>query len=237
MIVMYDDVTLDLIPPNPQAVAAYPDGRFANLAEARQRFPHAIILPIAVSTATDASALKVKEVGIDDEAGDATNATAVPWTRRQLDAGRIPVDYTSAGNVAALISDLASAGVAREHFLIWSAHFTNHPHICSPSSCGFPQADATQWTDKALGRSLDESLCADHFFPRLTVHPPNPPVDSGPAAARVVCHLDRHTHIWEVEGVKPSHPVEFGGPDERETATIAVSRKSGHWSIRTTGRE
>lgn len=231
--IMYDDVTLDLIPPNPPAVAAYVDGRFANIDEARRRFPHAIILPICVSSSTDAAGIHIKEEALDDEPGDATNATAVPWTRRQLAKGRIPVLYTSASNVAALVATLTAAGISRDRYLIWSAHFTNVPHICGPHTCGFPQADATQFTDRALGRSLDESLCSDHFLPRAT--PPRPPADSGAARANVIVHLQRKENVWEVRG-EPA-PVHFGGPDEYLTAEVGINLRDGSWRIHNIGRK
>src|SRR5690242_949385 len=39
-------------------------------------------------------------------------------------------------------------------------------HICGPSTCGLTghACDGTQWTDAALGRSLDESVLLNNFF-------------------------------------------------------------------------
>lgn len=47
---------------------------------------------------------------------------------------------------------------------LWTAHYTNVPHICN-SSCGFGftgVADGTQWTDH--GGLWDQSLLDDNFF-------------------------------------------------------------------------
>lgn len=47
---------------------------------------------------------------------------------------------------------------------LWTAHYTNIPHICNPS-CGLGftgVADGTQWTDH--GGAWDESLLANDFF-------------------------------------------------------------------------
>lgn len=226
-ILQFDDVNLDLIPANATHVAAYVDGRFANYTEAVQRFPHAVVLPIAVSSSTDAHALHVKEVVLDDEPGDATNATAPGWTKRQQQLGRLPIEYTSASNIAALVSALAAAGISRDKYLIWSAHFTGIPHICGPKTCGFPQADGTQYTDHALGRSLDESLMSEAFFP--TDPPPAPKPDTGTAHATVTYHLGRKDNLFEVHGTAGS--AHFSGPDKWVGARLEVNLKTGAWRI------
>jgi hypothetical protein len=47
---------------------------------------------------------------------------------------------------------------------LWTAHYTEIPHICGPKSCAFPgltiDADGTQWHSSGY----DESLLADDFF-------------------------------------------------------------------------
>jgi peptidoglycan hydrolase-like protein with peptidoglycan-binding domain len=49
---------------------------------------------------------------------------------------------------------------------LWTAHYGLGAHICGPSSCGALSidADGTQWTSSALGRTLDQSLLTDSFF-------------------------------------------------------------------------
>jgi hypothetical protein len=61
---------------------------------------------------------------------------------------------------------LKQAGIARSDVRLWSAHYTYAEHLCGPGSCGeMPvQADATQWTNHAQGRNLDQSVLAANFF-------------------------------------------------------------------------
>lgn len=222
-ITMFDDTDLSLVPADAEAVAAYVDGRFANIDEAKQKFPNAHILPIAVFARDHARAL-------DDEPGDATNEQAPGWFKAQPPHpdGLKYVFYTSASNIAALVQTLSAAGIKRSDYLIWSAHFTNTPHICGPTTCGFPQADGTQWTDKALGRSLDESLLSTAFFPAARPKP-----DTGTATAHVVCHLGRKENVWEVHGTAGA--ARFFGPDRLEEAVIGVNLKTGRWHIHRKG--
>lgn len=169
---MYDDITPTLIPRNAAAVAGYVDGHFANLTEIRKLFPHAHLLTIAVFPQDDADA-------IDVEAGDSTNAQVFDWFKRQL-ARKVyrPVVYTSASNAAPMQATMKANGFARESYRMWTAHYTGVQHFCSPSVCGngLDQADATQFTDKALGRSLDQSIVAADFFAPPPAPPTTPPV-------------------------------------------------------------
>ncbi len=104
-------------------------------------------------------------IRVDDEPGDATNAELVGWYNLMKSKGATRIYfYTSAGNAQALIDTLAAGGISRSDYKLWSAHYTYSLHICGPNTCGYPQADATQWTDKALGRNLDQSVCAPDFF-------------------------------------------------------------------------
>jgi hypothetical protein len=167
---MYDDITAGLIPGNAQAVAGYVDGSFANVSAMQHLFPKARLLTIAVFPQDDAEALDV-------ETGDATNAQVYGWFLRQRARGVYrPAVYTEASNAAALQATMAANGFARSSYRMWTAHYTGTPHFCSPSTCGFgrDQADATQFTSTALGRSLDESLIAADFFtlpPRYAANP------------------------------------------------------------------
>lgn len=62
---------------------------------------------------------------------------------------------------------------------LWTAHYTNTPHICTsricwPSSPTIWEADGTQWTDHA--GAWDESLLLDNFF---DFQQPPPPAATG----------------------------------------------------------
>jgi len=161
-LVMFDSVDLSQIPADATALGCYVDGRFANSAEAADRFPHARILTIAVFAAHDADAL-------DIEQGDATPGQAVGWYARQRARGVArPCLYASAFVMdTEVIPAIRAAGIGRQAVRLWSAHYTDSPHICGPASCkelGI-DADGTQFTDRALGgRNLDQSLLADDFF-------------------------------------------------------------------------
>lgn len=166
MLTMYDTVTVDTVPSDAQYVAGYVGGSWPTYEPLRRAFPHARVLSIAPQASMDAECLDV-------EPFDATNTQAPAWFSRQKARGAAkPVLYTSASNTQALVNTLSAAGIARGQYLIWSAHYTYSPHICSPGGCGYPQADGTQWTDHAFGRNLDESLLNEGFF-----GPPPPPPD------------------------------------------------------------
>lgn len=159
MITMFDSVTNSLLPAG-FAYAAYVDGKFANTAQIRARFPHASILTIAVFAKDDADCLDV-------ETGDATPAQAAGWVTRQLSRGvRRPCLYASASVMPQVLSAMKVAGVSRNLLRLWSAHYTFHPHICGPATCREMSisADGTQFTDRARGINLDESLLLDDFF-------------------------------------------------------------------------
>jgi hypothetical protein len=66
----------------------------------------------------------------------------------------LPWVYTSAGNMAACNAQIGARKVVR-----WSAHYRFGAHVCGPSTCGFPQADWTQWDDRgAHGENIDRSI-------------------------------------------------------------------------------
>ena len=158
MWVMYDSVTTGQIPQSAPAVAGYVGGNWPTYSGLEQRWPHAKHLSIAVNAGEDAECLDV-------ENGDATPADCPGWYHRQIARGVVkPVFYCSAGVAASVIDTLIVAGIPRDRYRLWTAHYTFVAHLCGPK-CGVPtDADATQWTDRAAGRNLDESLCTDGFF-------------------------------------------------------------------------
>jgi len=157
---MFDSVTITEIPANPAAVAGYVGGNWPTYGELVNRFPHAHHLSIAVNAGERARCL-------DIESGDATIDQAAHWLDTMADRSQgKPVLYTSAGNISTL-----RAAVGNREYLLWSAHYTYQPHVCG--QCGYPPADLTQFSDKALGRNLDESLVGDQVFGPAT--PPEVP--------------------------------------------------------------
>lgn len=161
VITLFDSVDLGQIPAGATAVAAYVDGKFANAAEARDRFPRARILTIAVFADHDADCLDIED-------GNARPDQAAAWYLRQKARGaRRPCLYASASLMhAQVIPAIQAAGIARGTVRLWSAHYTRVPHICGPASCRelATGADGTQWTDRAFNRNLDQSLLLPSFF-------------------------------------------------------------------------
>lgn len=152
--VMFDDTSVDLIPKNAKAVAGYTSGLYPTFPTLVKLFPKARRVSIAVASSEYADVL-------DIEAGDATNADAAPWFYRKATNRGF---YTSASNAAALISALAAAGVRRDRYTLWTAHYDGTRHVCSPKSCGYPAAEGTQWTDRSNNLSLDESKLKASFW-------------------------------------------------------------------------
>lgn len=160
--VMYDAVTVSNIPSDAPAAAGYIGGRFPTFANGslHAHLPHARLVSIAVASTINADVLDV-------EPGDAPPNLADDWVKRQHARGlKRPGVYTSVSGAQALVNLLAANGIPRSSYRLWTAHYTHQAHRCGPQ-CGFGMkttADATQWTDKSHGRSLDESLCAPSWW-------------------------------------------------------------------------
>lgn len=157
---MYDSVTVSEIPPTAYAAAGYVGGHWATWTELKAKFPLKKLLSIAVNASEDAACLDV-------ENGDAVPADVPAWVQRQQRRGiKRPVVYSSVSEWPAIFSVLKAHGIKRSQIRVWTAHYTYKPHRCSPL-CGFgfwTRADATQFTDHALGKNLDASLCAPDFL-------------------------------------------------------------------------
>lgn len=161
-IAMFDSVSVAAIPKSAPAVAGYVGGAWPTFSELPAAFPHAYLMSIAVGSSETALCLDV-------EPGDANNASAVGWAKKELVRRPVTWVYTSVSNVDALLATLAAGGVDTSKVLIWSAHYTFHPHLCGPASCGECRhlCDATQWTDHAGGGDLDQSLVGGHAIQHL----------------------------------------------------------------------
>lgn len=160
MFTMYDNVTLSLIPNMPHAVGCYRNGRFANEEEARRRFPHARILPISVEG-------RVACDCYDIEQGDYTPDDVPELFKIAREAGVWrPCFYAQLSGIMPAVRQKLSTVVAkREDVRLWVAYYNEQPDLPS-------WADAHQFTDRALGRSLDESICRSDFFPPHHTTPP-----------------------------------------------------------------
>lgn len=154
MWVMYDAVNTNEIPHSAQAVAGYVGGRWPTYYQLPRQFPHIPaerIISIAIAPNQVADCL-------DIENGDAQPRDAPAWVLRQKRRGlERPILYASLDTLPAITIALDAARITRPEYRLWSADYTHQPHIT-------PGADATQWTDQAQDRQLDETLANDDFF-------------------------------------------------------------------------
>lgn len=159
--VMFDDTSIELIPPKAPAVACYTNGLYKNCAEVHIKFPHARKVTIDVANSNPAADF------LDIERGDATIEDAPGWFRehqvRRHNA--LPGFYISISEAQALESVLRAHGIKRHEYILWTAHYTFHAHICGPKTCGYQsRADGTQFTDWSHSKSLDQSLLKESFW-------------------------------------------------------------------------
>lgn len=159
---------------NPQVIGSYGNGRYANSTAAKGAFPNAIHIQYDVFGTLPAMDI------LDVEPGDAPPIKAPPWKRaHDKTAGPHTLPragiYCSASTVQTVITDMLDAGIKRQDFLVQSAHYGSGKHICGPTTCGYPQADATQYADKGLrGENTDLNVFAEHFFGAIAPPPPDP---------------------------------------------------------------
>lgn len=157
----YDSVSVQYIPPDAGAVAFYINGLYANGTACKKQAPNARFTGISVTS---------RQLGqcLDIEPGDATISDVPDYHRRFRKAHPHvkPIYYTSASNVDALVNTLASIGVKRSEYIIWSAHYTGR-HICG-RDCSYAKAagrvDATQYTTS--GGKCDVSVCLPSYWRR-----------------------------------------------------------------------
>lgn len=132
-----------------------------------------------------------------------------------------PWVYTSASEMATCNHYIGDRKVVR-----FSAHFGFGPHICGPTTCGFAQADWTQWDDKgAQGQNIDRSIGT-----LLPVEVEKPPVRAK-GLANFKGHVDFDTGDWVVHGV-PGKDIKWGTENVRWSAEVQVDGSDGTWDAR-----
>ena len=161
---MEDDVDIAFFTPGCQAYAGYWDGTYANMTAVRgyAAIQHARSFSYTPSGARGADAY-------DIEPGDGVPSQAPHFYGI---GGRY--FYSMASETQLVINALAGAGVGRNSYKLISAHYIGE-HMCGRTTCGYPDADATQFTDNYAGRSLDCTLFSPTFF-RTPAPAPKPPV-------------------------------------------------------------
>jgi hypothetical protein len=194
--VMYDSIDVSQFAGlTMDAAAGYVDGNWQTFRTLGHHVPAGTYLLSISVFGNDAECL-------DIESGDVGNAAAPGWVKRMRARYSRPVLYTGAINMAALENYCAAHGVPRNQYRMWSAHYTFASHFCGPRTCGYglSQADGTQWTDQAHGRSLDQSVLLDSFLPTST--PPHQPskgyTEDDPMILSFTNPGNGNQEVWEI---------------------------------------
>src|SRR5579872_1697633 len=129
---MFDDIVATTLPSGGSyAYLGYVNGLWPNFPEVVKRFPGHDLLDMSVFASGNAT-------GLDIENGDADIDQAPAWFQRQVALGVYrPVLYIQASNMKALEREMASCHISRASYRLFSAHYTDKPHLCSPKSCGY----------------------------------------------------------------------------------------------------
>lgn len=109
---MYDSVTAGDIPNGAHMVAGYVDGHYKNVDALYKRFPHAVVVGIAVNSHTNDGHV------LDVESGDATPTEAVQWVIMRRHAGKDPTVYTNSSEWPLVKEAFRAAGVTGPHYWI-----------------------------------------------------------------------------------------------------------------------
>ena len=172
-----DSVVGYYVDPGCAAYGAYYDGPYPDI---QAMIDHVGTSPVIISISPYGSN---GARCIDIEPGDAIPADAPQFyfnpshNSGQKDAGK-PIIYCTASDAQAVLDYMANAGIARDDWYLWSAHWIGY-HICHPDSCGFPEADGTQY---ASNSSFDSNVWYAYMF-----QPPAPtwPLEAGDTGSLV----------------------------------------------------
>lgn len=131
---------------------------------------------------------------IDIEPGCCTVADAPGFVARSSHPGMAkPVVYCAAWQGQEVVNELSASGYARDEYVIWSAHYAGYTHICGPGTCGYAQADMTQY---ASNSRYDSDIALASVFG--SAPPPVPtsyPVSAG-ATGPLVKALQNGLNKW-----------------------------------------
>lgn len=155
----YDSIDVGTVPGcgGNCSVAGYTGGSWPTFNGLVRAFPSAFHVPIAVYNGGALTAAGTNRIMcLDIEPGDATPSDAGPWARYTRTHGMNACEYSSLSEMGAVRSNLAAWGELNTTIL-WDANWTYSRHLDAGYGC-------TQWTDRSLGRNLDESTCAAGLF-------------------------------------------------------------------------
>jgi hypothetical protein len=194
-----DSVGVSSLQPGFAVYAGYAYGPFNNWSSLVARFPTSKLVSISpvVESSTPVACLDV-------EPGNATPADA-PGFQRLAQAGitNKRTYYCSASDISAVVDALSNAGFSRNEYYIWSAHWIGL-HICGPSTCGYPQADACQYDSN---NAFDSDVFTSSMFGAAPPPPaPNPfptlELTSPLTTGAPVTTLQQRLNVWH--GATPS---------------------------------
>lgn len=180
MRLMYDSTDAFAIPAGAEMIAAYFNGKYANLAQVRVRFPHADIVTVTVMDAAQADVLDV-------EARNASPAQAAGWIRAMHSAGyQRPTVYCSLATVPA-VREATGILVAGVDYDVWAADWTGSAHeVVLPGPGQHAVAAAVQYENTP---GYDVSAVYDNGWPHRTAapaKPARPSLSEAMAAAKTV---------------------------------------------------
>jgi len=216
---MEDDVDVSQFTPGAAAYAGYENGSYANMTAVR-----------AYAASQNARSLSVTPDGdpaadvLDMEPGDASPSQFPAFWRAK--GGKDVYAYGSASWVQQIIDAASAAGIHRNQYKVWSAHYVGQ-HICGPTSCGYSwQADGTQFSMTYQGRSLDGTVFSVSFFG--TPPPPPPPSNPWPlhlgSAGEAVVTLQKNLNRWRFASPALTADGSFGA-----LTKAAVQKALQHW--------
>lgn len=148
---MFDAVDITNLPTDVALTLGYVDGRetAGHYDRVRAARPHAKVVPVTVTGAT------LNAVVGDVETGDMNPASGAAWAHRKVAAAQHPTLYCNVSTWPSVRAEVQKIGLAgRVFYLI--AHYDGIATI--PAG-----AIGKQFTDHALGKSLDESVIAAHW--------------------------------------------------------------------------
>jgi peptidoglycan hydrolase-like protein with peptidoglycan-binding domain len=207
-----DAVTVPDLTPGFPVYAGYRYGTYDNWAELTARFGGKAQLVSITPVVQSQTKCRV----LDVEPGDAAPGDCPLFQAEGNQAGGLPVYYTSAGDSQAVIDALLAAGYKRSDFFLWSAHWIG-PHVCGPSVCGFPQADATQY---ASNSRFDSDV-----FRSYVLAPATPwPLREGDSGPNVVI-LQQNLNKWAAQiGLNPALRLDGTfGPATKAAVVLALT--------------
>lgn len=153
-VVVIDSVSITRMPGATRRIAAYIDGEYANVNDAHTLRPGAQVIAITVLGDPYAQVA-------DLEAGALSVTEVADWLRRARIRGQQrPCIYVEVSRLVSVVNQLAELGQPRSSYRLWSAHWTNHPHICS-AACGigdYEPPGMTQYESNFEDSGVDLSM-------------------------------------------------------------------------------